>query len=1434
MSGSCSGLVKFGESIAVVGSADWLGSWTDPKTLQWSEAGWSITLDAPAGQDVEFKFVIVKNGKSAVWEDGPNRKVTVPGVEPRGKEFNTDIDWNKTAATLSWEVTKEDIEESYNEAPVGGDGGSESEGEFSSAEDGVELEESAFAQKWAGRGVEFMRSNAHKSERRGRWDTSGLDGPAKALVESDKSAGNWWRKLEAVEKLLLPLERGQRLDAMIYASIYLQWINTGQIPCVEDGGHRRPNRHAEISRRIFRWLEKEGTRGSALSAEEKVVMRKIHPRLPAFSADFTASVPLTRIRDIAHRNDIPHKLKQEIKHTIQNKLHRNAGPEDLVATEQLLRRVTRTPGEYSEAFVQQLKLFYAELKDFFNASSLTELLESIRPSLDDTGSAMLQNFLACKQSVDALPSSALAIDGGAAAQGRQRPGGRLTNDAPDEAIAMRQKWRLAEICLEEYFFVLLSRFLNELFDEEGGDKAAEGMAGEIRMGQLGHVGVALGAAVLGLRHLGLSGWNQAECFCLENELASWQAAGIGSAGVASEHDLRWWALRLKASLDRMRRLTEAFTETTLELFFEPSQKLGHALGIEENAVRTFAEAEIRSSVVFQLAKLTSLLLRVMRSVLGAEGWDVLVPGTAVGKLVEVERIDPDQLATLKGEQGVVLLVLRAEGDEEVKAAGANLKAVVLLQELPHLSHLAVRARQEGVLLMTCEDENRIAALRSAVGSRIRLEAGVEGVKVITGAAVDHHSSSSSVDSAGSGSSKKSEDEMWVQALKPQPIRVQEARLPVLPLHEAQLATCGAKAHACAKLEELSIASTFAGADFSVPRSAVITFGVMEEAITASNRRTLFHRLVSTLDDPNLQGAPLDDTCTQIRTLLEESPLPPAFFRTLSYIFSANARLIVRSSANVEDLAGMSGAGLYDSVPDVTLSEPASFGRAVASVWASLFTRRAVLSRRAAGVRQSDAAMAVLVQELISPPDLSFVLHTKGIGTGAGGALVVPSPRLANSNSGSNSSSGSGSNGKATGSVASASASGAAPGSPAPSDFLSAEVAPGLGETLASGTRGTAWRFAVGKSDGSVRILAFANFSEKIVMAPAAGGGSVGRKAGGGSGGGGGVAAAGGGVVMQAVDYSGQLLSTSPDAQVVLVKKLSAVGSFLEERFGSPQDIEGCVVGDKIYVASHVVAVSPSASLRSSPSSSSCHVSFPASTTTAAVRTAASHVEPGRLANPSTRIARECIFSGGPKTRKLQLSNGSRIQCNLTPPIVTSAASSAAAAAMAAGGSSAVTIASSWFTLCTAAVIPLYTLMIFAPDWHVTERIMSSSLPSILLGFVYLYLLYKSWTPNTLLYMFSSKYWLPELAGITQMFSSTLTVASAWIHLLAVDLFAARHVYLDGLKQKLETRHSLVLCLMFGPLGIAAHSLTKTIAQIFRRSRRSRNSSRPVQDIPSPP
>jgi phosphoglucan,water dikinase len=56
--------------------------------------------------------------------------------------------------------------------------------------------------------------------------------------------------------------------------------------------------------------------------------RRMHARLPSISGEFRQSVPLTRIRDIAHRGDIPRDVKEEIKHTLQNKLHRSAGNAD--------------------------------------------------------------------------------------------------------------------------------------------------------------------------------------------------------------------------------------------------------------------------------------------------------------------------------------------------------------------------------------------------------------------------------------------------------------------------------------------------------------------------------------------------------------------------------------------------------------------------------------------------------------------------------------------------------------------------------------------------------------------------------------------------------------------------------------------------------------------------------------------------------------------------------------------------------------------------------------------------------------------------------------------------------------------------------------------------------------------------------------------------
>ncbi|GAB2220372.1 hypothetical protein Drorol1_Dr00008021 [Drosera rotundifolia] len=56
--------------------------------------------------------------------------------------------------------------------------------------------------------------------------------------------------------------------------------------------------------------------------------------------------------------------------------------------------------QYSEVFVEQFKIFHQELKDFFNAGSLSEQLDSIRNSLDEKGQLVLLLFLEQKKSLD--------------------------------------------------------------------------------------------------------------------------------------------------------------------------------------------------------------------------------------------------------------------------------------------------------------------------------------------------------------------------------------------------------------------------------------------------------------------------------------------------------------------------------------------------------------------------------------------------------------------------------------------------------------------------------------------------------------------------------------------------------------------------------------------------------------------------------------------------------------------------------------------------------------------------------------------------------------------------------------------------------------------------------------------------------------------------
>lgn len=104
---------------------------------------------------------------------------------------------------------------------------------------------------------------------------------------------------------------------------------------------------------------------------------------------------------------------------------------------------------------------------------------------------------------------------------------------------------------------------------------------------------------------------------------------------------------------------------------------------------------------------------------------------------------------------------------------------------------------------------------------------------------------------------------------------------------------------------------------------------------------------------------------------------------------------------------------------------------------------------------------------------------------------------------------------------------------------------------------------------------------------------------------------------------------------------------------------------------------------------------------------------------------------------------------------------------------------------------------------------------------YLFLLVLSWKPDTVQILFPgsleaglsgkgfSPQFFPTLSGIAHLFSRCdVTASSMWLHLLAVNTFAAVQVCLDGLRKGIFTLHSITLCPLSGVLGFLSHYATK--------------------------
>lgn len=129
------------------------------------------------------------------------------------------------------------------------------------------------------------------------------------------------------------------------------------------------------------------------------------------------------------------------------------------------------------------------------------------------------------------------------------------------------------------------------------------------------------------------------------------------------------------------------------------------------------------------------------------------------------------------------------------------------------------------------------------------------------------------------------------------------------------------------------------------------------------------------------------------------------------------------------------------------------------------------------------------------------------------------------------------------------------------------------------------------------------------------------------------------------------------------------------------------------------------------------------------------------------------------------------------------------------------------------VLPFWGLMILLPRWEVTRKVMASPIPFVALALLYLYGFVNSLSPESAADLAN-----PTLASLTRVFSQEPVAFTGWMHFLTMDLLAGRWIYENSLNQGIWFRHSLLLCLFAGPLGVLSHFVTAGVSHWFGKGR----------------
>jgi hypothetical protein len=130
-----------------------------------------------------------------------------------------------------------------------------------------------------------------------------------------------------------------------------------------------------------------------------------------------------------------------------------------------------------------------------------------------------------------------------------------------------------------------------------------------------------------------------------------------------------------------------------------------------------------------------------------------------------------------------------------------------------------------------------------------------------------------------------------------------------------------------------------------------------------------------------------------------------------------------------------------------------------------------------------------------------------------------------------------------------------------------------------------------------------------------------------------------------------------------------------------------------------------------------------------------------------------------------------------------------------------------FELSNLVVLPFWALMILAPTWSFTRRIVGS--PWIVAPPALIYLVVLLPVAAMVLQAVAN----PVPAEIASMLGTPTGTALAWAHFVAFDLFVGRWIHIDSRNRRYSpwwVSPTLLLTLLVGPVGLLTYLLVRTV------------------------